>query len=237
MKKIIWITLLVSICSFAQVTAQQQLMPPHISVSGVGEVKVKPDEVVINFGVENRSKQLDEARKQVDSKAAAVINYLKKQGVEERHIQTSYINVFPVYNNGDLGSPAPDMYMAQKTMTVVIKKLNKFDELMSGLYAVGINRIDGISFRAADMEKHQAEARKRAVANAKAKATMLTGELGSKINRLYSIDESSSGNGGPSPMYKSSMRMEAQMAEDSGPSIAGGEVVVSSLVNVTFLID
>lgn len=237
MKKTIWITVLASFFSFAQASAQQQIMPPHISVAGVGEVKVKPDEVMINFGVETRSKQLDDARKQVDSKAAAVINYLKKQGVEERHIKTSYMNVFPIYSNGEFGSPSPDMYMAQKTMTVVVRKLDKFDELLSGLYAVGVNRVDGISFRAADMEKHQAEARKRAIANAKAKATMLTGELGSKIARVYAIEEGMPGNNGPMVRYKSVMNQEAAMADDSGPSIAGGEVVVSSMVNVTFLID
>lgn len=218
-------------------TAQQNIMPPHINVSGMGEIRLAPDEVILNFGVEMRDKNLEQARKQVDSKAAAVLKYLKRQGVEERHIQTSYVSVHPVYPGGDFGSANPEYYMAQKSMTVIVKKLAKYDELVSGLYKVGVNRLDGVSFRVADLEKHKAEAQKRAITNAKEKAMALSAELGSKIGRVYAINEGSPQNG-PGPMYGKAAMMEASMSRDSeGPSIAGGEVIVTSSVQVTFLLD
>jgi uncharacterized protein len=236
MKKLPLMAMLVFLVGLLQVQAQQQIMPPLISVNGIGEVKLQPDEVVISLGVAMREKTLEQARKQTDSKAAAIIAYLRKQGVDAKDIQTSYMSLQPVYMSGEYGKAAPDFYMAEKTMTIVVRKLDKFDGLLSGLYDNGVNRIDGINFRVKDIEKHRAEARKRAVADAKQKANALTSELGAKVGKVYAINEYTSG-GGPQPLYKSA-RMDMEMAQDGGgPSIAGGEVTVTSNVSVSFVIE
>jgi uncharacterized protein YggE len=238
MKKVSWIALVILLVSVLQIQAQQQILPPLVSVNGVGEVKLEPDEVVINLGVEMREKTLDQARKQTDNKAAAIIAYLRKQGVDAKDIQTSHVNLQPIYTSSEYGKANPDFYMAQKTMTIVVKKLNRFDELLSGLYDNGVNRIDGIYFRVSNVEKHKAEARKRALADAKQKANAMTSELGAKVGKVYSISEQSMG-GAPRVQYaKSAMVMEQDMAQSGGgPSIAGGEVIVTSIVNVSFVIE
>ncbi len=236
MKNTSWIAVLVFLFASLQASAQQQLAPPLINVNGIGEVKVQPDEVLLNFGVETREKNLDQARRQTDAKAAAVINYLKKQGVDAKYVQTSYVNVQPVYSSGEYGKASPDFYMAQKSMTVLIKKLDKFDQLLSGLYEVGVNRIDGISFQVSDVEKYKIEARKRAVNDAKQKAIALTSELGAKIGRVYSINENTDNGGSPRPMYNK-MAMAEAAYDQSGPSIAGGQVVITSNVAISFVIE
>lgn len=236
MKKTKLISLLVLVFAVFQVQAQQPNLPPLVSVTGIGEVRVQPTEVLVNLGVETREKTLDAARKDTDKKAAAIINYLKKNGVDTKDIQTSFVTVQPIYNRGEYGVTTPDMYMAIKTMTVKIKKLDKYDEILSGLYGVGANRVDGIRFQVADMDKYKAEARKKAVADAKQKATVLTNELGAKVGRVYAINESTSG-GGPRPMYKMAMMESAAADMDGGPSIAGGELVISSHVDVSFIIE
>lgn len=238
MKKASYSAFIILLLTILQVHAQQQILPPLVNVNGVGEVKLEPDEVVINLGVEMREKTLEQARKQTDSKAAAIIAYLRKQGVDPKDIQTSYVSLQPIYTVSEYGKANPDFYLAQKSMTIVVKKLNKFDELLSGLYDNGVNRIDGIHFRVTNLEKHKAEARKRAIADAKQKATAMTSELGAKVGKVYAINEYTSG-GDPRPLYaKSAMRMEADMAQDGGgPSIAGGQVIVSSTVSVSFVIE
>lgn len=220
--------------SFYQVQAQQQPLPPLVNVSGVGEVRVQPTEVVVNLGVETREKTLEAARTETDKKAAAIINYLKKQGLDERDIQTSYVTLQPMYNGAEYGRTNPDFYLAQKSMTIKMKKLDKFDELMAGLYKVGVNQVSGINFQVADVEKLKMEARKRAVANAKQIATTLAKELDGNVGRPYQINEVEGG-GGPQPLYKTAMMESA--AFDAGPSIAGGEVVVTSNVNVSFILE
>lgn len=236
MKKPSIIVLMMLLVGLLPAMAQQQIMPPIISVNGVGEVKVQPDEVVIALGVETREKTLEQARKQTDSRAASIIAYLRKQGVDAKDIQTSYVSLHPVYSSGEYGKAAPDFYMAQKTMTIVIKKLNRFDELLVGLYDNGVNRIDDIAFRVSDIEKHRVEARKKAVADAKQKANALTSELGAKVGKVYSISEHTPV-GSPRLGYaKVAMDMESAQGGD-GPSIAGGQVTVTSNVGVSFVIE
>ncbi|TXK47550.1 DUF541 domain-containing protein [Pontibacter qinzhouensis] len=217
----------------------QQILPPMINVDGRGEVKVQPNEVVVTLGVELRDKNLDQVRKQADTKAAAIIAYLKKQGVDAKNIQTSYMHVQPVYNtaSSEFGKTTPDFYMAQKTMTFVLTKLDKFDEVISGLYGVGVNRVDGIAFRVSDVEKYKVEARKKAVNDAKAKAAALTNDLGAKVGKVYAISESTNG-GGPQPLYaRNNMMVQQAAMMDGDPSIAGGEVVITSTVSVSFVLE
>lgn len=236
MKKINLFALLLLGFTVFQAQAQQQQLPPLVNVTGVGEVRVQPTEVVVNLGVDTREKTLDAARSQTDKKAAAIINYLKKQGVDAKDIQTSYVTLQPMYSGESYGRTQPDFYMAQKNMTVIIRKLNKFDETLAGIYEVGVNQVNGINFQVTDIEKYQAEARKRAVANAKQKATALTSELGAKLGRVYAINESTNG-GGPRPLYKTAMLESASFDRAEGPTIAGGEVVVTSNVSVSFVIE
>lgn len=238
MKKLPLIALFMLLTGFLTAHAQQQILPPLISVNGIGEVKLEPTEVVISLGVETREKTLDQARKQTDKQAAAIIAYLRKQGVDAKNIQTSYMNLQPIYSGAEYGKAQPEFYMAQKTMTIVIKKLNKFDELLSGLYDNGVNRIDNIYFRVADsdLEKYRAEARKKAVADAKQKAEALTRELGARVGKVYTINEFTS-NGSPRIGY-AKMAMDMEMAQSGGgPSIAGGEVTITSNVSVSFVIE
>ncbi|MBC5773661.1 SIMPL domain-containing protein [Pontibacter sp. KCTC 32443] len=237
MKKTFFILLALFLFGQVAVQAQQQVLPPLVNVNGVGEVRVQPDQVILAMGVEVREKTLEQARKQADAKAAAIISYLKKQGVSEKDIQTSYMSIYPIYTSGEYGKASPDFYTAQKTMTVIVRKLNKFDDLMSGLYGAGVNRVDGVQFQVADIEKYKAEARKKAVNNAKQKATALTTELGAKVGRVYAINESTNG-GRPIPLYAEAAMMKTQdSAGAEGPTIAGGEVIVTSNVSVSFIIE
>ena len=236
MKKTVFVLLALFIITLLQVQAQQQTMPPLVNVNGIGEVRVQPDQVILTMGVEVREKTLEQARKQADSKASAIIAYLKKQGISEKDIQTSYMSIYPIYTSGEYGRTTPDFYTAQKTMTVLVRKLTKFDDLMSGLYGAGVNRVEGVSFQVSDMEKYRNQARKLAVNNAKQKATLLTTELGAKVGRVYVINESTSG-GRPMPYAEAAMMKMQDSAGSEGPTIAAGEVVITSNVSVSFIIE
>ncbi|RIJ42031.1 SIMPL domain-containing protein [Pontibacter oryzae] len=232
---LLFLVMLLATAAFSA-QAQQAQLPPLVNVSGIGEVKVQPNEVLVNLGVETREKTLDAARKETDKKAAAIINYLKKQGIDAKDIQTSYVTLQPIYNSGEYGRTSPDFYQAQKNMTVRIKKIEKFDATLSGLYEIGANHVNGVQFQVSDVEKYKTEARKKAVANAREKANLLTSELGAKLGRVYAISESG-GNGGPRPMYKMAMMESASYDSSGGSSIAGGEIVITANVDVSFVID
>ena len=230
-------TLFFGFLSTAQ--AQQQVnLPPLVTVAGTGEVKVQPDEIMVTLAVDVRDKSLEQARKQNDDKVASILTYLKKYGVEPKHVQTAYMTVQPIYNNSEFSQAAPDFYIAQKTITVLVKKADKFDEMLSGVFKAGANRVDGIEFRTSELKKHREQARKLAVQAAKEKATQLTGELGTKVGRVYAISESTSGGNFPMP-YRGVMNQmrEAASMDAGGATIAAGQITVSSTVEASFVIE
>src|SRR5437870_2386747 len=71
---------------------------PQINVSGSAEVKVAPDEVDLNVGVETRHERLEEAKRQNDQHISNALKFLKSSGVKDKNIQTDYITIEPVYD-------------------------------------------------------------------------------------------------------------------------------------------
>ncbi|MGV3538896.1 MAG: SIMPL domain-containing protein, partial [Rufibacter sp.] len=82
--------------------------------------------------------------------------------------------------------------------------------------------------------KHQEEARRKAVQEAKQKATLLVSELGAKVGRVYQINEG--GASAPSPvMYKVALQERAM--DGGGSTITAGEITITSHVDVSFLLE
>ncbi|RNI23468.1 SIMPL domain-containing protein [Rufibacter latericius] len=222
------------VCSALSANAQQNQLPPLVSTSGLGEVKVQPDHVTFMTGVEIREKTLEDARRVADQRTAALLAFLKKNGVEDKHVQTAYLSLQPVYT-GEFGQTTPQFYLATRSISVTLTKPDKFDEVMAGLYKAGANRVDGISYQSSQIKKHQEEARKKAVQDAKQKAVALASELGAKVGRPYQITEGGGNTPGP-VMYKAAMR-ESMAMDAGGPTLALGEIIITSAVQVSFLLE
>lgn len=224
--------------SFGQVH-QSAVLPPLVNVSGYGEVKVQPDEINLQVAVETRDQSLDNAKNQNDKNVASILAYLKKSGVDAKYVQTTYMNVQPIYS-GEFGQATPNVYVASKTINVLIKNVSRFDELLSGIYKAGANRVDGIDFKTSDLQKHREQARKLAIQAARQKAVALTGELGAKVGRVYAINEGGSNYPGPIAYGRAANKMMESAAFDAGsngPTISLGQIVVSANVDVSFLIE
>lgn len=221
------------------VQAQQQpVLPPLVTVTGTGEVKVEPDEIVLNIGIDVRDKSLDVARKQNDERVIALLNFLKKSGIDSKYIQTTNLSVYPHYV-GEYGQTTPEYYMTQKSVSILIKNVKRFDEILTGIYKTGANRVEGITYLSSDLQKHREQARKLAIQAARQKAQSMTGELGNKLGRVYNITEQGVP-GYPGPLHRAQMAnkmSEASMADGSGPTIALGQLVISQSVEVSFVIE
>ncbi|WP_181306656.1 SIMPL domain-containing protein [Rufibacter sp. XAAS-G3-1] len=221
---------------FSSAHARQSPLPPLVSTSGLGEVKVQPDQLTFRVGVEIREKTLEETRKAADQRTAALLSFLKKAGIDAKDVQTENLSVYPIYSGQEYGQTAPQSFQASRTISVTLKKLDRFDELMGGLYKAGANRVDGITYETTQLKKHQEEARRKAVQDARQKAVLLASELGSKVGRPYQINEG--GNSGPRPvMYGKAVLREQSVMDAGGPTLALGEITVTAAVEVSFLLE
>src|SRR5258708_1757686 len=75
--------------------AQAPPEPPQINVSGSAEVKVAPDEIDLDVGVETRHETLAEAKRQNDERVSSALKFLKRIGIEDKDVQTDFVGIEP----------------------------------------------------------------------------------------------------------------------------------------------
>lgn len=181
-----------------------------VSFSGEGKVTAKPDMAVLYISVLAEAKTSKEAQNANAKKSDAVIDFLKKQGVEEKDIKTSSYNVAPnyyyprVYQTVEQVEPqiyppfppVPDStpriigYTVDHTLEVKIRNLEKAGDILDGVVTAGANRVSGPNFQIDEQEKLQVEARQKAIDDAKKKARDLEKQLGIKLGKIINFYES-----------------------------------------------
>lgn len=215
---------MISLSSFAQNTE----LNPTINIIGESIVKVNPDYVIVKVRVEENGKTAAEAKRKHDISVDAVMKYLKKIKIDAKDISTQYMHLNKVYDY----NTKEYNHTANQSINIVLKDLTKYEKLIQGLLESGINRIDGIQFASTEIEKHQSNARKMAIQNAKKKALEYVGELGQTIGKAVNISEF---NISTYPTYNTKMMMsDAMSSTQEMETIAVGEMVVTAKVNVSF---
>lgn len=203
--------------------------PRLVTVTGVSEIWVEPDEAVLSFGVSSRAQTLEEAQRLQEQEARKVLAAIQGFGVAEKDVQTSRLQMGPEYEYENQRRKQVG-YRAAQTFTVILRDLTKYELLLPKLLQSGVDEVHGIQFRLANPRKHADQARAEAVRAAKEKAAALAGELGAKIGRPYRIEEHETGDAIP---LQANVMMRAEAA---GPesTIAAGQIRVSARVTVSF---
>jgi uncharacterized protein YggE len=206
-----------------------QVLPRTISVTGTGEVKSKPDMAVINSGVVSEAPTARDALAKNNTAMTAVIEALKKAGIAEQDIQTSNFSVSPQYPpNRSNQAPHITGYQVSNQVTVRVKSLAKLGTILDTLVQVGANQINGIGFDIDQPKPLQNEARKLAVADARAKADLYAVAAHVSLGRVMQISESG-GFAGPRPVAYAMDRMAA-----GSVPIAAGQETLSENVSIVY---
>ena len=208
----------------------QNTATPTIDVVGEGIVRVIPDEVTINIRVENTGETTQGLKQQNDATINEVLKFLKKMNIADKDVRTEYMNLSKNY---DYNSKTYT-YAANQSLSVKLRDLTKYESLMNGLLATGINRIDGIIFSTSKKEALESQARKKAIENAEMKAKEYAAALKQTIGKAVLVSEFRNVSE-PRPIYK--MAMMDSTSSDGGQSIALGELEIQTTVNVSFLLN
>ena len=211
--------------------AQENKLVPQISVSGEGKVKVAPDQVVINLGVQNTGKDAAEVKRMNDETVDKVVKYIKKFGIPTSDFQTTNVNLYKSYDY----ETKKHNFQASQSITITLKDIKKYDELMMGLVDTGINNINGVEFKSSKMEEHKVTARKQAILDAKKKAEDFVSVLNQKVGKAILITDNSQPMYQP-PMYRNVM-MKAEAMDAPQETLAIGEIEIMTNVNVTFQLE
>lgn len=209
-------------------SAQEVKQVPQISVTGEGRIKVVPDRVEINLGVKNFGKDAAEVKKLNDETVDKVLKYIKKFGIPASDFKTTQVSLNKTYDY----DKKKQTFQASQSISIVLKDINKYDELMMGLVDNGINSIDNVEFKSSKMEQHKSEARKLAILDAKKKAEDYVSVLNQKVGKAILITDNS--NYYQPPMYKNAVLAIAAEGMDTQQTLAIGEIDILINVSVSF---
>lgn len=230
-------TALCGVMAGSVLAADEKPREAVISVSGEGQASAAPDMAVLSLSVLETAKTAREALTSNNAAMSKVLDALKKAGIADRDLQTSGFAVNPQYvypdnTNGSNKPPELVGYQVANSLTVRVRDLARLGEIVDQAVTLGVNQGGGIQFANDNPDATLAEAGKKAVGDAIARAKTLTEAAGVKLGRVIEISENS-GRSDPVPMTM----MRASKAEADAVPIANGENSYNVTVNVTFAID
>ena len=211
-----------------------------IQVSGSGVVSLVADTATLQIGVNTRKESVKEAQKENANLMAAVMEAIKKAGIEEKDIMTSQFNVFSSYeySTSVLGKETrTPYYEVQNTVTVIIHDLSMVGAVLDAVMEAGANTTYGISFSSTQANEAYQKALTRAVEDAITKAKVLSAAAGVELGELICIDATKNSNGYYRETYGiTNSYSYAEKMADAGTSITGGDLTVTANVVLEYAI-
>lgn len=203
--------------------------PRLISVSGEGVVTAVPDMASISVGVTTQAKDATSALAANNRAMAALFEVLDDFDIAANDRQSSGFNVYPRYDRPADGRSASEItsYVVSNQLTIRLRDIDRLGDLLAAVVESGSNQLGSLAFGNTDSDRLLDEARTRAVANARHKASLYAEAAGGKLGHVVSITE-----GGASPPVP--MMRGAMMAEMAAVPVAAGENEYRAVVNVVF---
>ena len=208
--------------------AREVFQATTLNLAAYGETRIAPDMATITLGVATQALAATEAMRLNRSRMTATIQALKAQGIADRDIQTSSLNLEAQYVYEQNKPRRLTGYQASNQVTIAVRDLTKLGPTVDAVVSAGANEINGIAFGLANPQAAEDAARQSAVKALAAKAGLYAGATGYRVSRLVNLSES----GGYTPQPPRPMAM-MRMVADGAPStpIEGGELRVRIDVN------
>ena len=205
-----------------------------VSFSGEGKVVAKPDIAKVNLSIVTDALTSKAAQDENSKKSKAITDYLKKQNIDDKDIKTTGYNIYPQYKYPQYGGqPTITGYQVNQSMEVRVRDLDKVSNILDGVVGAGANVVNQLSFEIDNPDALKAEARAKAIADAKKKANELQSQVGISLGKIVNFSENTGGY--PIPIYYDAKGMGMGGGGD-GPSVPTGENEISVNVSITYQI-
>lgn len=243
------ISLIIALFSYAYATITQSRymthMPVVINVTGEGEAFAKPDIASFTFAVRAEEKSAADAQKKSADGVNKILEMLKQNGVADKDIKTEYYNLTPRYEYPSTrceGGHCPPSgartltgYEVSQGIRVKVRDTDTVGELIQKAGELGATDVSGPDFTIDDETILKAEAREKAVKNAKDNAEKLAKSLGMHIVRMTGYWEDEGGY--PQPYAMKAQAMDSAVsagAPSVPPQMPVGENTMTARVNMSY---
>ncbi|MBK8727827.1 MAG: SIMPL domain-containing protein [Holophagaceae bacterium] len=147
----------ICLCTSAYCFSQSVQISPirTISVSGSADIKINPDLIYINLGIETRRPNLDTAKSDNDQSVLKLLAFLRDYGIASKDIQTGILTINPVFSNYEENNIK--YYSVVKTFSITMHSAAAIDKLISGCITNGATNIYGIDFRTSELKSTESK--------------------------------------------------------------------------------
>lgn len=221
-----------------------------ISVSGMAERKIVPNEAHLRVNLNSVDMKMAAAKAAHDVKLKKLLSITKEADIDERKVRTESSTIQPLYDyvndpKTGQGTRVFKGYRVQTQLDVTVADTAKLGDLMEQITNAGFE--DGantewgdllsLNYQIADPDKQRDELLAEAIGNAKAKAARMADAAGTSLGRVYQINEGNAPSFQPPvPMPMVMMAKAADMSASREAAYAppAGEQNVQASVNVVF---
>lgn len=212
-----------------------------ITVTGTGKASVAPNIANINFTVQENASTVAAAQESATKRTDTALAAIKKLGVADKDIQTSGYNVSPQYATEPCspGAYCPQNtskiigYQVSQSVDVKVRDTAKAGDVLGALGTAGVQNVSGPNFTVDDTSAVSADARGKAIDDARAKAEVLAKQLGVHLGKVVNFSENASGG---YPMYATLGKAEARdsVAPAAVPTIPAGQNETNVSVTIVY---
>ncbi len=208
---------------------------PSITVHGAGSVETPPDMAIVSAGAVSQAEQAAKAMAENNGKVAQILALAEAAGVAGADVQTEAMSIHPVYEDkrGEAGLPVIAGFRVSNAVSIRLRKLDKLGDFLGRLATAGANNIGNIRFGVSDPETLLRQARRRAVADARARAMLYAKAAGVALGRVVRITET--GSSLPHRNRRYSSRRALDKAGAAVP-VAPGTLEFGATVTIRFAI-
>jgi uncharacterized protein len=215
-----------------------QVLQNTISVSGTGDIKKAPDQVMAEIGIVTEKPTTQDAVNTNSTISNQVIAAIQKINAADMTIETVGYNLTPLYDysNPDNQNQPPKIYAYQVTSTLSVKTtdIEKIGEIIAIATQTGATNISSVGFDLTESTKKKTinDALAIATKDAADKANAIAQSMGLKIDKISYITEN--GVSLPGPIIS----MQAEATKTAGvtpPTVLPAEIEVTANITAVFI--
>ncbi len=212
--------------------ASSNSMADMLTVSGYGEARGNPDMATVSVGINISGTDISGVVQDSNETIAAITAAMQAIGIAPEDIQTTGFNVWPedIWDNMTGQPTGEKRYHVDSMMQINIRNIDNVGKVLETALNNGANNIYGLSFGIDDTGPLAEEARKAAIADARARAQAMANELGLTLGEVSSASDQSGG-----MVYPYFVGAGYGIGGGGGePPISQGQMAVTVSVSVTF---
>jgi uncharacterized protein YggE len=237
-----WMWMIAGLLITSAFAAQAQMvMPRTLTVSGMAERKVVPDEAHLTVNLNAMETQLASAKSAHDTKLKKLLTIVDDAGIEAKKIATQSSGTQPVYTYENNQRQFRG-YRVQTMLDITVEDTKKIGDLMEKVNAAGFEKgastewgnLLSLYYTLSNPQKIRDDMLAQAIANARAKAERMASAAGAAIARVYSLSEGNVPQYHPQPMPMMARAGMADMKAEAAVAPPAGEQELRADVTVVY---